>query len=304
MQTDLGRAVCGDSLEVMRTLESETVDLCVTSPPYDLTVPRAYGNEKGQAYIDWLLPFCREIRRLLKPTGSFVLNIGSSWNGPEKKATQYRVLLELLDRVGFHLAQDCIWHNVKALPTGRAPTTHDRLVPSHEAVWWLSKTQYPKADTRQVVTAYRMVPNTGSQSNAPHISPSGHMHRGANRADNGGALPRSVLMFGSVNGRIESRCPEEDVEQHPARFPEALPEFFTRFLTDPADLVLDPFAGSLTTGAVAERLGRRWLCIELDPKYIQGGRFRFEDNQMPDYRKTYQLPHPGYLWTDKQGILV
>ena len=306
MKTELGRTICGDSLEEMKSLPDESVDLCVTSPPYDLTAPRAYGNEQGRAYIDWLIPFCQEIQRLLKPTGSFVLNISSGWNGQEKKATQYRVLLELIDGLGFHLAQDCHWWNVKAAPGGRATTTHDRLVPSHEAVWWLSKTLYPKADNRKVLTAYRMS-NPGSKSEKPrHTSPSGHTHKGTSMADNGGALPRSVLAFAGVSSvsHYRTRCLEEGVEQHPARFPDTLPEFFIRFLTDPADLVLDPFAGSLTTGAVAERLGRRWLCIEQDPEYIQGGRVRFEDNRMPDYRKTYHLHHPGALWTDNQGSLL
>jgi site-specific DNA-methyltransferase (cytosine-N4-specific) len=108
-------------------------------------------------------------------------------------------------------------------------------------------------------------------------------------ADNGGAIPPNVLVSrqpdepeatlvvantGS-NGAYQRACRAAQVKRHPARMPEGLVEFFVRFLTDPGDLVLDPFAGSNTTGAVAETLGRRWLAVERDPGYALASQARF-----------------------------
>ena len=309
MQTENGSTICGDSLEVMRTLESESVDLCVTSPPYDLSTPKEYGNLNGDAYVNWLLPFCQEIHRLLKPTGSLVMNISSGWEKgrPVKKVTQYQVLLELIHGLGFHLAQDMFWHNPAPIPSCYAALSRDRVVSSVECLWWLSKTERPKADNRKVLRPYsgwmRKVIDDGKVRNKK--SPSGHTIQHDALKDHGGSIPVQMILIanGSSTDTYHRECKAHDIQAHPAKFPAALPEFFIRFLTDEGDLVLDPFAGSLTTGAVAERLDRQWLCIEQNPEYIDGGRFRFQDNTMPDYKKKYEIPHPGYLWEDKQKAL-
>lgn len=92
-------------------------------------------------------------------------------------------------------------------------------------------------------------------------------------------LPSDILKFGnnSANDNYTKRCKEAGVKIHPARFPAALPEFFVKMLTDEGDVVVDPFAGSNTTGAVAERLGRRWVAIENQVEYLNASKFRFDD---------------------------
>jgi len=100
-------------------------------------------------------------------------------------------------------------------------------------------------------------------------------------------------------------CKEKDIKAHPARFPAALPEYFIRMLTDPDEVVLDPFGGSCITGEVAERLGRKWICAELVENYLEGARGRFERPSSPPMparqsKKNddgyYRVPHPGLLW--------
>lgn len=88
------------------------------------------------------------------------------------------------------------------------------------------------------------------------------------------------------------RCKKENVKPHPARFPQALPEFFITLLTNPGDLILDPFAGSNVTGAAAEALGRQWISIELDPTYVAGSRFRFEQPAKPCYEPSRRYSEP------------
>ncbi|MGH8378748.1 MAG: DNA methyltransferase, partial [Gammaproteobacteria bacterium] len=107
-QTEFGSLYCADSLEYMQQLPNDSVDLIVTSPPYALHFKKEYGNASQKEYVDWLIPFAREIKRVIKPTGSFVLNIGGSWQPgtPIRSLYHYRVLLALVDDVGFQLAQE------------------------------------------------------------------------------------------------------------------------------------------------------------------------------------------------------
>src|SRR5205823_15033405 len=112
--------------------------------------------------------------------------------------------------------------------------------------------------------------------------PSGHRMPRKFR-DHGGSMPPNLLVCGNndANGRYLSRCHETGRKPHPARFPAAVPLFFVRFLTEPGDLVLVPFAGSNTTGEVCEAEARRWVAIELDSEYLETSRFRFESREPP-----------------------
>lgn len=99
-------------------------------------------------------------------------------------------------------------------------------------------------------------------------------------------------------------CKENGIKAHPARFPAALPEYFIRMVTDPGDVVLDPFSGSCITGEVTKRLGRKWICAELIETYLEGAKGRFEGSLNGPKQKTknqedgyYRIPHPGLLWT-------
>jgi DNA modification methylase len=281
--TDLGRTVLGDSLEGLRGLADQSVDLVVTSPPYALTRKKSYGNVSHADYVGWLLPWGREIFRVLRDTGSFVLNLGWSWNSgtPTRSLHSVRVLLSLCEEIGFHLAQEFYWSNPACLPSPAEWVTirRIRVGSSGEPVWWLSRTPWPKADNRRVLRPYSESMQSKRKNRYFNLGlrPSGHDVTGDWGVDHGGSIPTNLVVAANTasNTPYHVYCREKSLTPHPARFPEVLPEFFIRLLTDRDDLVVDPFAGSCTVGAVAERLGRRWLCYEVVPEYLEGAVGRF-----------------------------
>ena len=291
-----GAAYLGDSLDVLRALPDASVNLVVTSPPYALHFKKAYGNESKEQYVEWFLPFAREIFRVLKDDGSFVLNIGGSYNKgvPTRSLYHFRLLIALVDVIGFHLAQDCFWYNPAKMPAPAEWVTvrRIRVKDSVEYVWWLSKTPHPKASNLNVLREYSpdMV-RLNKRNLRETVRPSGHVIRESfTKLNPGGAipgnviedvwdgeLPESMMKMGnnSANDAYTLRCKAEGIKIHPARFPATLPKFFIKMLTEPDDVIFDPFAGSLTTGAVAEQLDRRWIASEMVEEYLNAGTFRF-----------------------------
>lgn len=280
--TSLGAAYQGDSLALMRAMPAESVDLVVTSPPYALHFKKEYGNVGKGEYVRWFLPFAEEIKRLLKPDGSFVLNIGGSYNPgtPTRSLYHFKLLIALCEELGYHLAQECFWHNPAKLPAPAewVNVRRIRIKDSVEYVWWLSKTPWPNADNTGVLNPYS--PDMKRLLIRGYVAkkrPSGHDITKKFQRDRGGAIPASLLEHGNNDSNSEylRACKASGQKVHPARFPAALPEFFIKLLTRSHALVLDPFAGSNVTGRVAEDLGRRWLAIDTSPEYVNGSRLRF-----------------------------
>jgi site-specific DNA-methyltransferase (cytosine-N4-specific) len=164
-----------------------------------------------------------------------------------------------------------------------------RIKDAVEHVWWLAKTPWPKADNRAVLKPYsRDMERLNRRGVRRTTRPSGHNIKPSfSKVAPGGSIPPNVveeelptdlLKFGNnaANDAYTERCKEAGVKIHPARFPAALPEFFIKLLTEEGDIVLDPFAGSNTTGAVAERLQHRWIAVEHVEGYLRASKFRFE----------------------------
>jgi DNA modification methylase len=282
--TRRGAAYLGDALDLLRAMPDESVNLVVTSPPYALEFKKEYGNEPQAKYVEWFVPFAREVRRVLRANGSFVVNVGGAWQKghPVRSLYHFRLLIELVDTVGFFLAQEVYWHNPAKMPTPAewVNVQRIRVKDSVEPCWWLSKTERPKASNAGVLVPYsddmiRLI-DRGFRAKK---RPSGHLAKATWQKDLGGAIPGNVLTMGNndSNGRYIAMLTERGLKIHPARFPVQLPEWFIRFLTDPGDIVLDIFGGSMTTGWAAERLDRSWLGFELDREYVQASRLRFYD---------------------------
>lgn len=281
-ETELGRAVAADCSDILSRMDTESVDLVITSPPFDLQLAKEYGNLRGSDYLDWLEAISKEVLRVLKSTGSFVLDLGGAWNrgSPTRNLYQFRLLLRLVDDVGFHLAQDFYWWNPSRLPTPAEWVTirRIRVKDAINTVWWLSKTEFPKSSNRRVLQEYsdsqRGLFRNGYKA---QLRPSGHNISTTFGRDNGGAIPPNLLAAANTESTSSySRyCKQIGLTPHPARFPVSIPEFFIRMLTDRGDLVVDPFAGSCTTGEAAEKLARRWLCVDVEQRYLEGGRGRF-----------------------------
>lgn len=299
ISTVLGKTFCGDSAQLMKQVVGDSsVDLIMTSPPFGLVRKKDYGNEDADRYVEWFEQFAEQFVRVLKPRGSLVIDIGGAWKKglPTRSLYQYELVLMLSRKFGFHLAQDFFWWNPSKLPTP-AEWVNIRRVRVKDAVnhvWWLSKSPYPRASNRRVLQPYSESMNDLLRNGyTPRLRPSGHDISAKFQRDNGGAIPPNLIALANTesNGTYQRYCRQHKLPEHPARFPAGLPAFFLRMLTDPGDLVLDPFAGSCMTGAVAEEMKRRWLCCELDPTYIEGARGRFIHEEGAVRPKTRTKPY-------------
>lgn len=293
-RTDAGAAYLGDSLELLKSLPDSSVNLVMTSPPYALHFKKEYGNATKSDYVRWILPFAEQIRRVMTDDASFVLNIGGSYNegSPTRSIYHYKLLVALVEEIGFHLAQECFWYNPAKMPVPAEWVTvrRMRVRDSVEYVWWLSKTEWPKASNLNVLRPYSADMIRLNQRGVRETKrPSGHVIKnGFTSLNAGGSIPpnvvdddtpSSLMKFGnnSANDQYTERCKAAGIKIHPARFPPVLPEFFIRMLTEKDDLVVDPFAGSNTTGMVAENLGRRWIAMERVEEYLTASKFRFDE---------------------------
>lgn len=281
--TRQGRAYCADSHEFLAKVPSSSVNLLLTSPPFALRRKKSYGNVSASEYADWFWPFAEEIRRVLRPDGSFVLDIGGSWNKgePTRSLYHFELLIRLCGHTGlFNLAQEFYWYNRAKMPAPAEWVTIQRVrvKDSVQPIWWLSKGTRPKADNRRVLTPYKdsmkMLLARG-YNDGPR--PSGHIVSKKWGRDHGGAIPGNLIEASNTRSHDSylQACRRRGLEVHPARFSEKVPEFFILFLTRPGDVVLDPFAGSNMVGRVAERLGRQWISVEINREYVQGSSFRF-----------------------------
>lgn len=290
--TRMGRAYHGDALSLLRDLEDESIDLVLTSPPFALQRKKEYGNEDQDEYVGWLLSFGAEVRRVLKETGSFVLDLGGAYRKgrPVRSLYNYRVLIGLCDEQSWNLAEEFFWFNPAKLP-GPIEWVNKRKIRAKDAVntiWWLSKSDFPKADIKRVLVPYsdrmKKLIEDSSSYYSPKKRPSGHDISENFALDNGGAIPPNLLQIPNTesNSAYLRFCKLVGTKGHPARFPSKLPEFFIEMLTEENDLVLDIFAGSNTTGAAAEKLGRKWIAFEREQKYLATSAFRFMEDQDED----------------------
>jgi site-specific DNA-methyltransferase (cytosine-N4-specific) len=317
--TQWGKAYVGDSLTLLPALPAESVDLIVTSPPFALQRKKEYGNENQDNYVDWLLQFAEPTKRVLKQTGSFVIDLGGAYlsGRPVRSLHNYRLLLRLCDEHGFALAEEFFWHNPAKLPSPIEWVNKRKLraKDSVDTIWWLSKTDYPKADVRKVLAPYsermKLLLADSERFYTPKKRPSGHDISRRFADSNGGAIPSNLLQIPNTesNSPYLRRCASVGIKGHPARFPEKLPAFFINFLTDPGDLVLDIFAGSNTTGAAAEHAGRNWLAFEKDRAYLAASAFRFLDTDDPDeladvWRRTTMQDQTVEILPQQSEILL
>lgn len=292
--TLLGAAYVGDSRELMAVIPNASVNLVFTSPPYALHYKKEYGNVDKSEYVEWFLGFAKQILRVLTDDGSFVLNIGGSYNAgtPTRSIYHFKLLIALVEEVGFHLAQECFWYNPAKMPMPAEWVTvrRVRIKDSVEYVWWFSKTPWPKANNRKVLKPYsKDMLRLNQRGVRETVRPSGHhINSSFDKMDAGGAissnvveegLPETMMKFGNnaSHDHFTKRCKELGVKIHPARFPTSLPEFFIKLLTNEEDVVLDPFAGSNTAGVVAEQLTRRWIAMDRSGEYLEASKVRFSE---------------------------
>lgn len=308
LKTKFGKIILQDSLEFMRDqVKDESIDLIITSPPFGLVRKKDYGNVGADKYVQWFWPFAREFYRILKPTGSFVLDIGGSWipGQPTRSLYHFELLIMLCREAKFHLAQEFYWWNPSKLPTPAEWVTvrRIRVKDAVNTVFWLSKDPWPKASNRRVLAPYSdSMKHLLKYGYKAKLRPSGHDISDKFQRDNGAAIPPNLLAIPNTesNSTYLRYCKQIEVKPHSARFPAQLPEFFIRMLTDVDDLVFDPFAGSCVTGEVCERLQRTWICCEILDEYVKGAIGRFKSHVTVNGKKMdpifYKVYSSSSLW--------
>jgi site-specific DNA-methyltransferase (cytosine-N4-specific) len=289
------------------------VQLAFTSPPFPLNTKKSYGNLQGEEYIRWFAKFAPLLRDMVTEDGSIVIEIGNAWlpGEPVMSTHVLEAFLRFLKKGDLHLCQEFIWYNPARLPSPVEWVNKERIrvKDAFTRIWWMSPTTRPKADNRKVLREYspsmKRLIETGKYNAGAR--PSEH-NIGAEsfKTDNSGAIPPNVggaEAFPALDGVVTPKgfadfleettsllkaantlssdgyrrfCLDRDAPIHPARMPSTLVEFFVKFLTDEGDTVLDPFAGSNTTGAVAQSLERRWLSVEADWTYATHSIGRFD----------------------------
>lgn len=328
--TDWGRAYQGDSRALLMSDEvaPASVDLLVMSPPFALTRKKEYGNEAADRYVEWFMTFIEPFRRVLKDTGSIIIDIGGAYLPGRPQRSTYHLQLAVEVSKHFQLCQEFYWYNPAKLPAPAewVNVRRLRIKDSVNPVYWFAvDAAHAKADNRRVLRRYsdsmEALLKNGYQY---RIRPSGHdiSHKFSKRHP--GAIPPNVIGstdeedglagqsfergFSSLlaisntssNDRYLRACLEHGIKPHPARFPVGLPAFFIEFLTEPGDVVCDPFAGSNVTGEAAEALGRRWISCDLDEEvgrtntYVRASAFRFANARLEphlDHRPN------GNYWT-------
>ncbi len=304
--TTLGRMYLGKCEDV---LEQQPIrrrrgrfQLLFTSPPFPLNTKKRYGNKQGDEYLEWLAALAPLFRDQIVDDGSIVIELGNAWEPgePTTSTLPMKALLAFQEAAELHLCQEFICYNPAKLPTPAEWVTirRIRVKDAFTRVWWMSPSVYPKADNRKVLTEYsdsmKQLLNRGTY-NAGRRPSEHHIGEKSFLSNNGGAISPNVIVPPRNNDELlnilpiantgssdayQNYCRQHEIRPHPARMPPRLVEFFIRFLTDKGDLVLDPFAGSNTTGFVAEQLGRKWIAIEADRVYAKASKARFERKKL------------------------
>ncbi len=311
--TETGKLFIGNSEELLtRSLGAELrgkVQLIFTSPPFPLNEKKRYGNRQGEAYIKWFAAFAPLFANLLTPTGSIVIELGNAWE-PQRPIQSLLPLQSLLSFVqhkeaNLRLCQEFICHNPTRLPSPGQWVTVERIrvTDSYTHLWWMSRTDRPKADNRKVLRPYSNATKRMHQRGNFNAGarPSGHViSKDAFLRNNGGSIMQNAIEIEPIEPKKDVRfptnalsiahtnsndyylrkCKEYSIKPHPARMPLQLVDFFIQFLTEPDDLILDPFAGSNTTGFCAQLAERRWISIEANQEYAQHSEIRFSENTL------------------------
>jgi len=299
--TSQGSFYIGDSFQLiqenfLKQYEGK-INLILTSPPFPLNKKKEYGNLQGEKYIQWFTAFAPLLSRLLAPDGSIVIEIGNSWEigKPIQSFFHLDALLSFAKNpeANLLLCQEFVCYNPSRLPSPAQWVTVERIraIDSYTHIWWLSKSEKPKADNRKVLRPYStsMQKLLKSKKYNPGKRPSGFtIGQQSFFTNNGGSimpnfldigstpddnstsrLPDNVLRFSNTvsNDYYTRKCKENGIKPHSARMNPGVAAFFIDFLTDSGDLIFDPFAGSNTTGFVSEKLDRNWISIDIQEEY-------------------------------------
>ncbi|HSG25344.1 MAG TPA: site-specific DNA-methyltransferase [Anaerolineales bacterium] len=266
------KLILGDSEKVLKTLEDNSIDLIFTSPPYADRRKETYGGVHPDDYVEWMLPITNELRRVLKPRGTFILNIKERVVNGERHTYVIDLILRMREQ-GWLWTEEFIWHKKNSYP-GKWP---NRFRDSWERLLHFNKQRKFNMYQESVMVpigdwAESRLKNLSNidQVRDPSKVGSGFGKNVSNWVGRNKVYPTNVIHMATETGN----------KNHSAVFPETLPEWFIKLFTKEGDWVLDPFMGSGTTNAVAQRMNRNSIGIEIQDKYYDVARERIDSKQM------------------------
>lgn len=269
IRTDI---LLGDSEKILKKLPDNSVDLIFTSPPYADQRKSTYGGIHPDKYVDWFSPISKELLRVLKPSGTFVLNIKEKVVKGERSTYVMELIIEMRKQ-GWLWTEEFIWHKKNSFP-GKWP---NRFRDSWERILQFNKQKnfhmyqdevmVPMGDWAKV--RLKNLSDTDKKRDESKVG-SGFGKNISNWVDRDKAYPTNVL-------HLATECNNKN---HSAAFPEALPEWFIKLFTKQEDVVLDPFMGSGTTNFVAQRMNRNSIGIEILPEYYNMVKEKIEPTKL------------------------
>ncbi|SHJ17441.1 site-specific DNA-methyltransferase (adenine-specific)/site-specific DNA-methyltransferase (cytosine-N4-specific) [Cruoricaptor ignavus] len=256
--TDL---ILGDCAEELRGIPSNSIDLIVTSPPYADQRKNTYGGISPAKYVQWFLPISKELLRVLKPSGTFILNIKEKVVDGERSTYVLELILEMRKQ-GWLWTEEFIWHKKNSFP-GKWP---NRFRDSWERLLQFNKSK----NFNMYQDAVKIPIGDWAKSRLKNLSDTDKIR---DNAKNGSGFGKNVsnwlgkdTVYPTNVLHLATECNNKN---HSAAFPEELPEWFIKLFTKEGDMVLDPFAGSGTTLFVAKRMARKSIGIEILPEYYE-----------------------------------
>ena len=284
MKTIETKIIEGDSKIVLKELENNSIDLIVTSPPYADRRKQTYGGIKPEKYVDWFLPISKELLRVLKPTGTFILNIKEKAENGERHTYVIELILALRTQ-GWFWTEEFMWHKRNSYP-GKWP---NRFRDSWERLLQFNKEK--KFNMYQ--DAVKVPVGDWAKKRLNNLS---DVDKERDNAKNGSGFGKNVsnwigrkTVYPTNVLHLATEC---NNKQHSAAFPSSLPEWFIKLFTKENDWILDPFAGSGTTLEVAKRMQRNSIGIDIVPKYIK---------IMQSKEKEYMLFEPNIKYEPNQN---
>jgi site-specific DNA-methyltransferase (adenine-specific) len=251
----------GDAAEVLKTLPDNSVDLIFTSPPYADQRKSTYGGTHPDHYVEWFLPISKELLRVLKPTGTFVLNIKERVIEGERHTYVLELILELRKQ-GWLWTEEFVWHKKNCYP-GKWPNRFrdawERLLQFNKAKkfhMYQDEVMVPMGDWAK--SRLKKLSETDKIRDESKVG-SGFGKNISNWLNRDKAYPTNVVHLSTECGN----------KSHSAAFPEGLPEWFIKLFTQSGNVVLDPFMGSGTTLTVALRMNRKVIGIDIHPEYVE-----------------------------------
>ena len=263
--------ICGDCEQVLKDFPDDSVDLIITSPPYADARKKAYGGIHPDGYVDWFLPKTEQFLRILRPTGTFILNIKEKVVGGERHTYVLQLILKMRQQ-GWLWTEEFVWHKKNCYPgkwPNRLRDAWERCLQFNKQKkfnMYQDKVMVPMGDWAK--SRLRNLSDTDKRRDESKVQ-SGFGKNISNWLARDKAYPTNVL-------HLATECSNRN---HSATFPLSLPEWFIKLFTEEGDVVLDPFVGSGTSAIVAKKLNRKYIGVDVSFEYCSAAERELHDAQ-------------------------